>query len=361
MVWDLLKLPTGDSYNAGRTPLHITKSTSEVIRRMTRIKGWSIALILTAVAAFAFSIASPAAAAPDAADIVKKVQAKWEKTKSYECELFQWGYRTPSFIKNFPEHREEDDKPGWGYRVFAVRFLKPNYAMLRFKKSLNEDLTSGSIIDIAVAHVLAYIPGTTFLYGYEDKSKKIQNNIVYIVFPYISDKKFNALPLPADKKATMKTLMIASRKEFYFKSPEDLKDNRGNLISELSIDKKIAQSLHYFKDGKVTVKEVNIPQESDFTLDKKTGWLTAKKPTGPKGYKLVMVPNSVDKNKGITRTEVFLDKNNVMFVGMMDYEMVSGKEQLVQVMLMSKLKLNVKLSVDDWKGMFKGRKLSNKG
>lgn len=339
----------------------IKNKNEEVTEVMTGMKRWSLSIALTLV--FSFAAATMAMAAPSADDLMKQVNAKWDKTNTYTCELFQWGYKTPSFIKNFPEHRDKDgaDKPGWGYRVFKVRFKKPDLIMLKFVKSLNEDLKSGDIIDQAVAHVLAYIPGTTFLYGYEDAKKKISKKTVYIIFPYISDSKFNSLPLPADKKATMKTLMIASRQEFYFKDPQDLKDDRGNLMTELSIDKKIDQFAHYFKDGKVTVKEAKIPQESDYTLDKKKGWITLKSPSGQAGYIMTMIPGNVGKNRGVTKAEVFVDKTQMMFVGLHEYEKVDGKERLVQVMILSDLKLNSALEIKDWTDMFKGRKLSDKG
>lgn len=328
---------------------------------MRGMKRWSMPVALTFV--FALAAATQSLAAPKPNDLMKQVNDKWAKTNTYTCELFEWGYKTASFIKNFPEHRSKDgtDKPGWGYRVFKVRFKKPDLIMLKFVKSLNEDLKSGDIIDQAVAHVLAFIPGTTFVYGYEDAKKKVSKKTVYIIFPYISDSKFSSLPLPADKKATMKTLMIASRQEFYDKAPDELKDDRGNLINELSIDKKIRQFEHYFSDGKVTLKEGKIPKESDYTLDKKKGWLTLKSPSGQTGYILTLTPGNVGKNKGVTKAEVFVDKELLMFVGLHEYEKVDGKERLVQVMVLTNLKLNAALEVKDWQEMFKGRKLSDKG
>jgi len=309
------------------------------------------AVILGLAVAFMISVATPAFSAdPSPKQVWDQSKAAWNKVNSYACNLFVWNYKTPSFIRNFPEHRKPDDKPGWDYRLFSIRFKKPDQVLLTYLKSMNEDLVNGSMIDVGIAYVLTYIPGTTFNYGYKDKST------VYVIFPYISDRAFNALPVPPDKKASMKLLMVASRKEVYHKLPNDVKDRRGNILTETSIGLKMKQYEHYFTDGKVTFSKSKMPQESDFTLNKQTGWLTEKAPTGKQMYKLTMVPKDVKKNKGISKAEVFVDPSTSMFVGLKEYE----GNKLVQVLLFPELKVNANIPDSDWATLFKGRKLSDK-
>lgn len=317
-----------------------------------RVKALSV--FLAAMAAFAvFAYASPAFSAETLKpkDIWDKTKAKWNTVNSYQCKLFIWNFKTPSYIKNFPDKKKKDVKPNWSYRVFDIKFKKPDKVILQYEISKNEDLTSGTEIDKGIAYVLTFIPGTYFTYGMKDKQ------YVYIVFPYITDKAFNALPVPPSEKAMMKLLMIASRKEVYWKTPEDLKDERGNLLSETAIGLKMKAYEHYFTDGNVKIEKAPMPKQSDFTLNEKNGWLTQKKPAGPANvYKLTMTPKNPGKNKGITKVEGFIDPSNMMFVGLQEYE----GSKLVQVILFPSLQLNPDLPDSLWNTIIKGRKLSDK-
>ena len=316
-------------------------------------RGKIVSVFFAMLAAFVISAsASPAFAETlKPKDIWDKAKAKWNAVNSYQCKLFIWNFKTPSFMKNFPQHVEKDAKPNWSYRVFDIRFKKPDKVLLKYETSKNEDLVNGTLIDVGIAYVLTYIPGTVFNYGMKDKQ------YVYIVFPYISDRAFNALPVPPAQKATMKLLMIASRKELYWKTPEDLKDERGNLLSETSIGLKMKAYEHYFSDGVFKAEKAPMPKQSDFTLDEKTGWLTQKKAGGPASvYKLTMSPKDPKKGKGITKVEAFVDPSNMMFVGLQEYE----GNKLVQVILFLSLELNPDLPDSLWTDIIKGRKLSDK-
>ena len=317
---------------------------------MKRMRSWGFALLVAVVMAVTLTVASPRQAAEmPAKELWDKIAKKWNEVNSYECTLTVWGFKTPSFMKNFPEHVEKDDKPGWGYRVFKIKFRKPDFVVLEYRESRNENLNDPRLIDSAIAYVLTYVPGTRFSFGFKDKQK------IYIVFPYISDTKFKELPVPAQKKAEMKLLMIASRKEIYHDLPKSLKDNRGNMLNETSIGIKMKQFEHYLKDGKVTVDKVKIPKSSDYTLNKQTGWLTIKKATGREVYRMTMVPNNVAKNKGITKAEVYIDPVEMITVGLTEYE----GSKLVQVILFDELKLNVSVPDTVFTDMYKARKVSN--
>jgi hypothetical protein len=304
----------------------------------------AVAFMVTAASRSAFS------ADPTPKQLWDKVGTKWKTVNAYSCNLFIWNFRTPTWMKNHTQWLKPDAKPKWDYRIFDVRFKKnPDKVLLAYKVSKNEDMVTGSLIDVSISYVLTYIPDTTFNFGYKD------NKIVYIIFPYIKDKQFNALPVPPKWKAPMKLLMIASRKEVYWKKPEDLRDNRGNLLNEISIGIKMAQFEHYFKDGTVTLSKTIMPTESAYTLNAKSGWLTGKPLPSGNIYKLTMVPKDVKKNKGITKAEVFVDPATNMLVGLQEYE---GK-QLVQTILFSDLKINPNLPDKLWADQFQGRKLSN--
>jgi outer membrane lipoprotein-sorting protein len=315
---------------------------------MAKMSKWSLAAVMAAVMGFVFLAAAPASA-QSAADVWKKVEAQWESVKSYECTLFNYGFTTPSFIKNFPEHVDKDTKPGWGYRVFKIKFKKPDNVILEYRESLNEDMNDPDMIDSAIAYVLTYVPGTKFMYGQKDTKR------IYIVFPYISDSKFKELPIPDTKKGQMKLLMVASRTEVYHEDPNTLKDNRGNKLSETSIGLKIKQYKHYLTDGKITVDKVKLPKKGDFKLNKKTGDLTFKAGTGPEAIRLTMVPKDVKKNRGITKAEVYVDPKTYMISGLTEYE----GAKLVQVQMFEDLKLNPSLPDSLWTDLWKGRKLSN--
>jgi outer membrane lipoprotein-sorting protein len=315
---------------------------------MTKMKNSMLTLVLAMSVGLMLAAATPASA-QSAADVWKKVETKWESVKSYECTLFNYGFTTPSFMKNFPEHVDKDTKTGWGYRVFKISFKKPDNVILEYRESLNENLSDPDMIDSAIAYVLTYVPGTKFMYGQKDTKN------VYIVFPYISDTVFKKLPIPEAKKGQMKLLMVASRTEVYHENPKTLKDNRGNKLSETSIGIKIKEYKHYLSDGKVTVDKVKMPQKKDYTLNKKSGELTFKAGTGREVYRLNMAPKDVKKNKGITKAEVYVDPKTDMVVGLTEYE----GSKLVQVQLFEDLTLNPNLPDTLWTSLWKGRKLSD--
>lgn len=277
---------------------------------------------------------------------------KWAKTRSYTCSTFAWGYRTKWFINHFPECLNKEGKPEtpiWQYRVYSAKFKKPGKFLLSYDLSKNENTKTGSIIDRAVALVLLHVPGTLLNYGHKDKKN------VYIKFPYI--RSLEEIEVPTAWKIAMKVLMIASRKEVYFKTLDNLRDARGYTIADLSIGRTMKKFDHYFKDGKVTLSMAPRYTRRDYVLDSK-GYLHLKKKIKKKKslYQLTMVPKSVKKNRGITKIEAFVDPKTMMFVGLHEYE----NKRLVGVMLFSNLKLNVSLSNSLWSKFFKGRKISAK-
>jgi hypothetical protein len=302
-----------------------------------------------APAAKATPAAATSAALPSAAAIWKDTRAKWDSTKSYSTDLFAWNYRTQWFIDHFPEARNISDvkenkkpSPDWSYRVYKLRFKKPTKAIVLYAMSTNEKTEQGGLIDRAVAYVLTYVSNTALIYGVKDPQ------LLYIVFPYISPKQFDAMPIGLQWKAAMKLLMYASRSEVYWKYIDDMKDARGNIMARYD---------HYFKDGKVTASMSPQYVREDF-VNTKEGWLSMKpgikKPATM--YKLTMVPNDVKKNRGMSKVELFIDPTTKMFSGMIEYE--SGK--MVQVMLFDNLKLDVDLPDKLWDDYFKGRTLSDK-
>jgi hypothetical protein len=315
---------------------------------------------LTFAAKSAAPAAKPGAKAPAAKaatlssqDVWKGARKAWSSINSYSCNLFAWNYKTQWFIDHFPEHRNKEGKPDkvdWSYRIYGVRFKKPDKALVTYDMSKNEKTEEGSVIDRGVAYVLTYVPGTLLINGVKDKK------LIYIVFPYITNQKFSAMPISIQWKAVMKVLMIASRGEVYWKLIDNMKDARGNTIADLSIGSTMNRYEKYFKQGKVTVSMSPRLFRSDFNISK-SGWLTAKKVSRPADlYKLTMIPNDVKKNRGISKVETFIDPKTMMFVGLMEYE--NGK--LAQVMLFSDLKTNIDLPDKLWVDPFKGRRLSDK-
>ncbi|PIU63388.1 MAG: hypothetical protein COS84_09645 [Armatimonadetes bacterium CG07_land_8_20_14_0_80_40_9] len=276
---------------------------------------------------------------------------EWAKVKSYTCSIFAWGYHTEWFISHFPEYLNKEgkpEKPNWQYRVYSAKFKKPGKFLLSYDLSKNENTETGSIIDRAVALVLLHVPGTLLNYGHKDKK------YVYIKFPYI--KSLKEVEVPTAWKVAMKVLMIASRKEVYFKTLDNLRDARGYTIDMLALGETMKKFDHYFKDGKVTLGMAPRYTKSDYVLNSK-GYLHLKKiKRGESLYQLTMVPNSVKKNRGITKIEAFVDPKTMMFVGLHEYE----NERLVGVMLFSNLKLNLSLPDSLWSKFFEGREISDK-
>jgi hypothetical protein len=346
--------------------------------RTTKIK--CILLLCFSAAFFTAQISIAAAKAPAAKKAPSKAVAapadkytpvslwtsvsdNWDKNiNSYHCKLFSWTYRTEWFIKYFPEvfitsesvngKPKDPPKVKWDYRIFDVRFKKPDKALLGYDLSLNENLDEGSLIDRGVAYMLTFAKGTMLSFGYKDDKE------IYIVFPYLKDKEFNAMPVPTVWKAAIKLLMIASRREVYHKPITDMRDLRGNDIASLGIGRTMKRYDHYFKDGKVTLSKVPLYTRDDYTLDKTTGWISLNKDVNRPAnvYMLTMVPKNVKANRGITKVECFIDPVTLMFVGLHEYE--NGK--LIQVMLFSDLTLNPDLPDKLWDDYFKGRTLSEK-
>ncbi|HOX28748.1 MAG TPA: hypothetical protein PLQ76_06300 [bacterium] len=315
-----------------------------------------LATVLTIVS-FVFSVlilTTPAKAAEYTPQTLwASLQKKWDgKVNSYHCKLFSWNIRTESFIKNFPKFVKPGDKVDWDYRVFDVRFKKPGKALLTYELSLNEDVNSGSLIDKGVAYMLLYTSGTALNFGYKN------DDTIYIVFPYLSNKQFEKLPIALVWKAALKILMIASRKEVYWKPVPDMRDLRGNEVGDLSIGKTMKRFEGYFKTGKVTLAKSPLYTKEDYNLDKNTGYLTlksgSKKPADI--YMITMIPKDIKANKGISKVELFVDPKSMMFLGFQEYE----GSKLVQVMLFSDLTVNPDLPDKLWEDYFKGRNLSDK-
>jgi len=319
---------------------------------------FSLNILMAAAAKPAKTAKAPAVSAETPQSIWNKTAKKWDtEINSYHTKLFSWTYKTDAFIKNFPEFNKKDKptdviKPDWDYRVFDLRFKKPMKAFVGYDLSLNEDLEGGSIIDKGVAYMLTYAKGTMLQYGYKDDKE------IYIVFPYLTNKQFEKMPVPMVWKAMMKVLMIASRKEVYHKPLDKMLDLRGNSIADLSIGRTMKRYEHYFKDGKVTLSKVPLYTKDDYNLDKNTGWLTIKENINRPAtiYQLTMVPNNVKANREITKVEAFIDPKTMTFVGLHEYE--NGK--LIQVLLFSDLTLNPELPDKLWEDFFKGRTLSDK-
>ncbi|HOO56602.1 MAG TPA: hypothetical protein PLN69_07250 [bacterium] len=282
-----------------------------------------------------------------------KAKTTWDNDiTSYECKLFSYTYRTDTYIKNFPDNCEPGDKEDWDYRVFGIKFKKPDKILFTYDQSLNEDTENGTMIDKAVAYMLQYAHGTTFNYGHRDK------DTVYIVFPYLTNSQFKKLPIPLVWKGAMKLLMIASRKEVYHQTLDELRDLRGNELVDLSIGNTMKRFDHYFKDGEVTVSMAPLYTKKDFDLNEKTNRLSFKSGVSQTGniYKLTMVPKDLASNKGITKVETFIDPATNMFNGMIEYE----ETGIVTVMFFSDLKLNTNPPDQEWEDFFKNRTLSDK-
>ncbi len=303
--------------------------------------------------AFALQVCTYTAVDERASELWSAVSEKWDnEINSYECDLFSYTRRTDSYIKNFPDMVKPEDKPDWDYRRFHIRYKKPGKSLLTYLESVNEDTNNGSIIDRGVAYMLKYASGTTFNYGYKN------DDTVYIVFPYLTNKQFKKLPISLAWKGALKLLMIASRKEVYHQTLEETRDLRGNELGDLAIGKTMKRFDHYFNDADITAADAAHYMKSDFVLNKKTGMLTMKsgidRPAD--AVRLTIIPKDVAANKGITKVIADIDPKTKMFLGFIEYE----KSGLVQVMLFSDLTENPELPDKLWEDYFKGRKISDK-
>ena len=87
----------------------------------------------------------PAAAKYTPQSLWAATATKWDKeVNSYHCKLFTWTYKTDEFIKNFPE-LNKPPKPGevikrWDYRIFDLRFKKPDKALVGYDLLLRAGL-----------------------------------------------------------------------------------------------------------------------------------------------------------------------------------------------------------------------------
>ncbi len=291
------------------------------------------------------------------------VKANWDKNvKTYSTSIFSWGYSTQTFIKyenkQFPlKAGEKPRKENWSYRIYDTKFRKPNWVWFQYSKSLNENMTDGTIINKAVGMVLRYTGGTTFTYGYKDTTS------AYIKFPYISNEKFATFPVSLADKAVMKLLMIASRKEIYKRPLSELRDSRGYSIDGLIISNTMAKFDRYFnkadKDIKVTISTAPRLGEKDYTLNEKTGWATIKPASlkkTPELIKLTLTDKNASRCRGVTKIELFVDPANMMFAGLHEYE----GNKFVSTMMFSDMQLNIDVPESEFENFFKGRTIGDK-
>lgn len=325
--------------------------------------------VSTAIAAVMFALVltacAPASAAPakkftSAQQLWDGVKTNWNKNiNNYTTKIFSWAYRTPTYIKNNPDQFKKDEtpEPDWLYRMYYIRYKKPRKIMLRYDLSMREHTERGSIIDKGIAYMLRYAPGTTLNFGYKDEEK------VYVVFPKVSNKKFMEMPIGVQWRALMKVLLIASHREVYWKTLEDMTDVRGSKLTDVIVLETMARFDPSFavKDGSVVTSLEPAPRltRDDYELDESTGWLKLKKSAASKPkdiLKIVFIDKNSKRNKGVTKREAFVDPNLMMFTGTHEFE----GDKLVGVFQFSEFKPNVDLPDSLWSDFFKGRKLSDK-
>jgi hypothetical protein len=286
----------------------------------------------------------------------KEMKTVWDKdVKSYQCEILGWAYKTDNYIKNFTKGKDEDGKiieKDWTYRIYQIKFRKPNWILFKYNYSAHENTEEGSLIDRAVAYVLKFTGGTTFNYGYK------REDGAFVKFPYISNSEFAKYPISVQWKAMMKVLMIASRKEIYFRPLDEIRDPRGYSVDNLIIGLTMKRFDAMFEkmDGDKSIKVETSPQfgKDDYKYDDKTGWLTLKPEAAKKTptiMKLVFEDKNLKRSKGVNKYEAFIDPKSMMVVGLHEYE--SGK--LVGVTQFFNMKLNVNIPESEWEEYFKGR------
>lgn len=325
------------------------------------------------IAVFAILAALPMAASAatikdfkDAKELWEAVRTNWDTNiKSYSSNIFSWGYRTQDFIKKFPEHFKKDPndpgwappKPDWSYRVYGVKFKTPRKVLLSYDLSLHENTDDPRLIDRAIANMLRYAPGTAFNFGHRDEK------YVYVVFPKITTKQLFDMPIKLIDRGAMKLLLIASYREVYWKTPDQMKDVRANMISDVIIGEIMRRFDYYFKvtDTSVVKKLDMSPRfaKGDYTLNEKTGWLTMNKSAMSKPKTVIRITfedKNAKRHRGINKREAFVDPDEMMFVGMHEYE----NNKLVSVYQFSDLKINPGLTDADWDKYFKGRNISDK-
>jgi len=289
----------------------------------------------------------------------KELRVNWDKNvKTYQCEILGWAYKTDNYIKNFTTGKDDDGKKiesDWNYRIYQIKFRKPNWILFRYNYSAHENTDKGSLIDRAVAYVLKYTGGTTFNYGYKG------TDVAFIKFPYISNKDFEKYPISIQWKAMMKVLMIASRKEIYQRPLDELRDPRGYSVDNLIIGLTMNRFDSMFKkvDKDKSIKIETSPQfgKDDYSYNDETGWLTLKPEANKKPHALIKLTFE-DKNmkrcKGIDKYEAFIDPKTMMFAGLHEFE--SGK--LVGATQFFNMKTNVDIPESEWAEYFKGRTIN---
>lgn len=316
-------------------------------------------LFATLVSVSAFAVEMKQEWKDDPQTLWKELRVNWDNNvNTYQCEILGWAYKTDNYIKNFTTGKDDDGKPiksDWTYRIYQIKFRKPNWILFKYNYSAHENTDEGSLIDRAVAYVLKFTGGTTFNYGYRG------TDVAYIKFPYISNSDFAKYPIPLQWKAMMKVLMIASRKEIYQRPLDDIRDPRGYSVDNLIIGLTMNRFDPMFKnmDKDKSVKIETSPQfgKDDYSYDDATGWLNLKPEAGKKPHtliKLTFEDRNLARSKGIDKYEAFVDPKTMMFAGLHEFE--SGK--MVGATQFFNMKINTDIPESQWEEYFKGRNIN---
>lgn len=331
-------------------------------------------VILHMLAAVAFMLC--VAAYPSAAEVELKPEWKenpevlwtelrknWdENIDTYTSDILSWAYRTEWYMDEVWEptsgDEERPDEIDWVYRIYQVKFRKPDWVLFSYNYSAHEKNTDSSdLISRAVAYVLKYTDGTTFNYGYKSDDK------AYIKFPYVSNSTLAKFDIPWTMKAGMKFLMIVSRNEIYERPMSELKDPRGysidNLIIGLTMDR-FDKFLDYEENMTITVEPSPRLGKKDYDLDKETGWLKIKDgayDADPEVLRLTFVDSDMERCKGLNKYEAFVDPETMMFVGLHEYE----KDKLVGMTQFFNMELNPELPEKLWdEEFFENREIADR-
>lgn len=320
------------------------------------------ARIVLLAAAILLAACAPASAAKEwksYEELWDAIRKNWdENINTYQSDILGWSYRTKTYIR---EHRgqfkpNEEPPEDWVYRVYQVKFRKPNWILFSYNFSAHENTDRGGLIDRAIAHVVKFTQGTTFNFGYRG------TDACYVKFPLISDNDFSKMDVSLLWKGAMKIMILASRNEIYKRPLSDLRDPRGNSVEDLIIGQTMGrfQRIGESADKDIVITIGRSPRfgRDDYQLTE-DGWMSLKPAAlnRPKTlYKITIEDKNLERCRHINKFETFVDPDKLIFLGLHEYE----DDKLVGVTLFFNMKLNVDLPESLWEDYFKDRKISGR-
>lgn len=281
------------------------------------------------ILAAAFMTAAASAMAVTPKEAWDKLEGKLSKAKDVKAVIDFFTYYPDSLRKYYPDADEElkHNVGGWRYQKLDYSWRKPATIYVKFLRARN----IGN--DIAFT-IVQENPGTIIVFGYRDHEN------IHVRFP-----------------VTKKTKAVFPKvAETYFSMPAD-NAKFSSAITGMSYSTTPAELVlggrgRYFREGAVTMEEGRLVRKENFKMKKKR--MKYDRVEAPGDYYIItMTPKDVEKNRGVTREVMVLDKKSFLPALI---EMYHG-DTLAVCFSITDIEVDVGLKDELWEGFYEGVEL----